>query len=57
MHLQECLLLVLWATIKQLGENLKKEINLEQLLTLIPVKIESTEPLAIELSLNISFML
>lgn len=53
-HLQECLLMMLWSINRQLEENLPNEVNMNSLLELIPLKIESGDPLAMELALNIN---
>jgi hypothetical protein len=53
-YLQECLLMTLWAVLNQLGARTDKEIDLIAMLEIFPVKIESADPLALELSLNIN---
>lgn len=54
MHLQECLLITIWGVLHHLGPNLKSSINLEDLLTLIPVQLESTDPLALKIATKIN---
>lgn len=53
-YLQECLLMALWSVTRQLGSRLEKDIDLVKLLDLIPLKIESGDPLAMELAININ---
>lgn len=49
-YLQECLVLVLWATVKQTKQTLDKDIGIMKMMEMIPVKLESKDPLPIELS-------
>ena len=46
--------MTLWSVNKQLGDHLPEVIKLDHVLELIPVKIESADPLALELTLNIN---
>ncbi len=49
--------MTIWALTVQLGDRLKSEIKLDDLLTLIPVRLDSMDPLAIELSAIINHSL
>ena len=53
-YLQECLLMLLWSVVKQLGKRLETDIDLMKMFELFPVKVESGDPLALELALNIN---
>jgi len=53
-YLQECLLMTLWAVNKQLGSELEHTIDLEEMLLIIPIKMQSLDPLAIELAVNLN---
>ena len=53
-YLQECLLMTLWSIARQFGKELDKNIEMMKMFQLIPVKVESGDPLAIQLALNIN---
>lgn len=37
--------MTIWTIINQLNDDLKKSINLEDLLTIIPIKLDSMDPM------------
>lgn len=37
--------MAIWTIINQLNDDLKRSINLEDLLTIIPIKLESMDPM------------
>lgn len=37
--------MTIWTILNQLNDDLKKSINLEDLLTIIPIKLESMDPM------------
>lgn len=53
-YLQECLLMVMWSVIRQSKDVLEKEIGTMKIMEIIPVKLQSRDPLPIELSRNIN---
>ena len=46
--------MTLWSTIKQMGSHLQKQIDIMKMFELFPVKVQSGDPLAYELSININ---
>ena len=46
-YLQECLLMLLWSVVKQMGKRLETDIDLMKMFELFPVKVESGDPLAL----------
>lgn len=53
-HLQECLVLAIWGVTNQLRASLKSSVSLDELLTLIPVHLESSDPLVNKLAESIN---
>ena len=46
--------MLLWSVVRQMGKRLDQEVDLMKMFELFPVKVESGDPLALELSLNIN---